>query len=282
LPGILAAEIPNPDERTSIMKRIPLFLSLVIILSLLLTACGATSGTHLDAIKKAGTIKVGTSADYPPFEYVDAQGNKIGFDIELMAEVAKRMNLKLEWVDMPFDSLIAGVKEGKIDASISAFNYSEERDQEVDFTEPYYIGEDGFTVADTFTGTITKPEDVATLKVGVQSGTTQDSYVTDTLVGGGILPEGQVSRYERADQVALDLKNGRIDVMMTDLVPAQALAKQLGGLKIIHQGLYSSGPFNIVVPQDDKELAEAINAVLKDLQAEGFIDNLAIKYFVTE
>ena len=264
------------------MKRIPLFLSLVVILSLLLSACGATSGSHLDAIKKAGVIKVGTSADYPPFEYVDEQGNKIGFDIELMTEVAKRMNLTLEWVDMPFDSLIAGVKEGKIDASISAFNYSEERDQEVDFTEAYYVGEDGFTVAEGFTGTISKPEDVAGLKVGVQSGTTQDGYVTDVLLAEGVLTEDLVFRYDRADQVALDLKNGRIDVMMTDLVPGQALARQLGGLKVVHQGLYSSGPFNIIVPEGDTELAEAMNAILKDLQAEGFIDNLAIKYFIGE
>jgi polar amino acid transport system substrate-binding protein len=264
------------------MKRIPLFLSLVVILSLLLSACGATSGSHLDAIKKAGVIKVGTSADYPPFEYVDEQGNKIGFDIELMTEVAKRMNLTLEWVDMPFDSLIAGVKEGKIDASISAFNYSEERDQEVDFTEAYYVGEDGFTVAEGFTGTISKPEDVAGLKVGVQSGTTQDGYVTDVLLAEGVLTEDLVFRYDRADQVALDLKNGRIDVMMTDLVPGQALARQLGGLKVVHQGLYSSGPFNIIVPEGDTELAEAMNAILKDLQTEGFIDNLAIKYFIGE
>jgi polar amino acid transport system substrate-binding protein len=263
------------------MKRIPLFVAIVVILSLLLSACGA-SGSHFDAIKKAGVIKVGTSADYPPFEYVDAQGNKIGFDIELMTEVAKRMNLTLEWVDMPFDSLIAGVKEGKIDASISAFNYSEERDLEVDFTEAYYVGEDGFTVADSFTGAITKPEDIAGLKVGVQTGTTQDAYVTDELVGKGVLTEDLVFRYDRADQVALDLKNGRIDVMMTDLIPAQFLASQLGGLKVAHQGLYSSGPFNIIVPQDDKELVEAMNAVLADLQKEGFIDNLAIKYFVTE
>ena len=264
------------------MKRIPLFLSLVVILSLLLSACGATSGSHLDAIKKAGVIKVGTSADYPPFEYVDEQGNKIGFDIELMTQVAKRMNLTLEWVDMPFDSLIAGVKEGKIDASISAFNYSEERDQEVDFTEAYYVGEDGFTVAEGFTGTISKPEDVAGLKVGVQSGTTQDGYVTDVLLAEGVLTEDLVFRYDRADQVALDLKNGRIDVMMTDLVPGQAFYRRTGGLKVVHVCLYSSGPFNIIVPEGDTELAEAMNAILKDLQTEGFIDNLAIKYFIGE
>ena len=264
------------------MKRIPLFLSLVVILSLLLTACGTASGSHLDAIKKAGVIKVGTSADYPPFEYVDEQGNKIGFDIELMTEVAKRMKLTLEWVDMPFDSLIAGVKEGKIDASISAFNYSEERDQEVDFTEAYYVGEDGFTVAEGFTGTISKPEDVAGLKVGVQSGTTQDGYVTDVLLAEGVLTEDLVFRYDRADQVALDLKNGRIDVMMTDYVPATALAKRIGGLKIIHDGLYSSGPFNIVLPEGDTELVQAINDILAQLQAEGFVDDLAVQYFLGE
>ena len=264
------------------MKRIPLFLSLIVILSLLLSACGATSGSHLDAIKKAGVIKIGTSADYPPFEFVDAAGAKTGFDIELMTEIVKRMDLTLEWVDMPFDSLIAGVKEGKIDASISAFNYSEERDQEVDFTEAYYVGEDGFTVAEGFTGTITRPEDVAGLKIGVQTGTTQDGFVTDTLVANGVLTEDLVFRYDRADQVALDLKNGRIDVMMTDLIPAQFLANQLGGLKVVHQGLYSSGPFNIIVPEGDTELVAAMNAILADLQKEGFIDNLAIKYFVGE
>lgn len=261
------------------MKRISLLVSLVVVLSLFLTACGAGTTTHLQTIQKAGTIKVGTSADYPPFEYVDAQGNKTGFDIDLMTEIAKRMNVKLEWVDMPFDSLIAGVQEGKIDAAISAFNYSEERAKVIDFTDAYYTGEDGFTVADSFKGIIAKPEDLAPYKVGVQTGTTQDTYITDELVAKGILPEAQVFRYDRADQVAMDLKNGRIDVMMTDLIPAEALAKKLGGLKVVFHGLYSSGPFNIVLPKGDKETVDAMNTILKALQSEGFIDNLAVKYF---
>jgi polar amino acid transport system substrate-binding protein len=210
---------------------------------------------------------------------VDENGNKVGFDVDLMTEIAKRLDVKLEWVDMPFDSLIAAVQEGKIDASISAFNYSEERDQTIDFSDAYYTSEDAFTVADGFTGTIAKPEDVAAFKIGVQTGTTQDSWLTDTLIADGALPEENLFRYDRVDQAMLDLQNGRIEVMMSDYIPAQALAKQLGGLNIVYHGVLSSGPMNIVIPDGDKELQAAINDIVKQLQDEGFIDNLAVKYF---
>ena len=262
------------------MKRIVVFVALFVAFSLVLSGCGgAQPANHLEAIKQAGVIKVGTSADYPPFESVDENGDKVGFDIDLMTEIAKRLGVKLEWVDMPFDSLIAAVQEGKIDASISAFNYSEERDQTIDFSEAYYTSEDAFTVADGFAGTILTPQDVANYMVGVQTGTTQDSWLTDTLVADGALPEENLFRYDRVDQAMLDLKNGRIDVMMSDYIPAQALAKQLGGLKIVYHGVLSSGPVNIVIPNEDVELQQAINEIIKQLQEEGFIDQLAVKFF---
>lgn len=260
------------------MKRILSWISWFLALSLLLAACGGKTGSHLDKIKQTGVIKVGTSADYPPFEYVDENGNKTGFDIELMEEIGKQLGVKVEWVDMPFDSLIAAVQEGKIDASISAFNYTAERDKVVDFTDPYLTAEDAFLVADGFSGTITKPEDVANFKVGVQTGTTQDDWLTNVLK----IPEGNLFRYDRADQAALDLKNGRIDVMMADYIPAKALADKIGGLKIILKTVVSSGPMNIVIPQDDKELATAINDILKQLKDNGVIDNLATKYFTPQ
>src|SRR5512134_1590214 len=260
------------------MKRVVVFVSLLVAISLILSGCGGgKAANHLEAIKDAGVIKVGTSADYPPFESVDESGNKVGFDIELMTEIAKRLGVELEWVDMPFDSLIAAVQEGKIDASISAFNYSEERDKTIDFSEAYYTSEDAFTVADGFAGSITKPEDVAAFKVGVQTGTTQDGWLTDTLVADGTLPEENLFRYDRVDQAMLDLKNGRIDVMMSDYIPAQALAAQLGGLEIIYHGVLSTGPVNIVIPNGDAELQQAINEIIKQLQDEGFVDQLAVK-----
>jgi polar amino acid transport system substrate-binding protein len=113
----------------------------------------------------------------------------------------------------------------------------------------------------------------------VQTGTTQDSWLTDTLVADGALPESNLFRYDRVDQAMLDLKNGRIEVMMSDYVPAQTIAKQLSGLNIVYHGILSSGPMNIVIPDKDVELQKAINEIVKQLQEEGFIDKLAVKYF---
>jgi polar amino acid transport system substrate-binding protein len=196
-----------------------------------------------------------------------------------MTEIAKRMNVKVEWVDMPFDSLIAAVQNDKLDAAISAFNYDEKRDEMIDFTEAYYTSEDSFMVAESFAGQIAKPEDVGQFKVGVQTGTTQDTWLTEELIGKGLMPEGNLSRYERVDQAALDLKSGRVDVLMSDYIPAQAVAKQQGGLKIVWHGVLSSGPMNVVIPQGDKETADKMNKVIRDLIDEGFIDQLAAKYF---
>lgn len=110
-------------------------------------------------------------------------------------------------------------------------------------------------------------------------GTTQDSWLTDGLVADGALLEENLFRYDRVDQAMLDLQNGRIEVMMSDYVPAQALAKQLGGLNIVYHGVLSSGPMNIVIPDGDAELQQAIDEIIKQLQDEGFIDGLAVKYF---
>jgi polar amino acid transport system substrate-binding protein len=275
----LEVNLSQNDKKGWIMRRVVVFISLLAVISIALAGCGGASkaANHLDAIKQAGVIKVGTSADYPPFESVDANGNKVGFDVDLMTEVARRLGVKLEWVDMPFDSLIAAVQEGKIDASISAFNYSEERDKTIDFSDAYFTSEDAFTVADGFAGAIAEPQDVAKYKVGVQTGTTQDTWLTDNLIKDSALPETNLFRYDRVDQAMLDLKNGRIDVMMSDYVPAQVLAKQLGGLNIVYHGVLSSGPMNIVVPDKDVELKKAINEIIKQLQDEGFIDKLAVK-----
>ena len=273
-------------------KGLTLFV-LVILLAGIVSACQpqaaapqattppepAAPASKLDAIKTAGKIKVGTSADYPPYESVDSAGAYVGFDIELMAAIAEGMGVQLEWVDMPFDSLIAAVQENKIDLSISCFNYSEERDQQVDFSEAYYTSEDAFVVGKGFTGTIAKPEDVVAYKVGVQSGTVQDDWLTTNLVDAGLLKAENLSRYERVDQAALDLQAGRVDVLMADYVPANALVKQFEGFNIVLKAVLSTGPLNIVLPEGDAVLKAEIDKQIAALQASGKITELAEKYF---
>ena len=251
------------------MKKDLLLVVALILVAAMLVGCTSESTSVLDKIQKAKKVVVGTSADYPPYEFIDEAGNKTGFDIELMAEIAKFMGVELEWVDMPFDSLVAAVDSGKLDMSISCFNYDEERDKTVDFSAAYYTTEDAFVVSSAFTN----------YKVGVQSGTVQDGWLTDNLVTPGLLPEANLSRYERVDQAALDLANGRIDVLMADYVPVQALVAQNPDLMVVFHGELSTGPINIVLPDGDAALKAEIDRIIKELQAEGFIEQLAVKYF---
>ena len=261
------------------MRRIPCSVLLIVAITLVLSACGPKEpANHLEAIKQEGKLVAGTSADYPPFESVDENGNMVGFDIDLINEIGKRMGVEVEIQDMPFDSLIAGVQEGKIDLSIAAFNYTEERDKTVDFTDAYYYAEDGFLVAEDFAGEITAPEDAAQYKVGVQTGATADSWATENLLDTGLMSEENLFRYERMDQAALDVKAGRIDILITDYIPAQALAGELGGLKVVYHAEVSTGPVNIIVPEGDVELTNALNEIIADLLEEGFIDELAERH----
>ena len=261
------------------MKKYLLLAVALILVGAMLVGCASEPTSVLDKIQKAKKVSVGTSADYPPYEYLDDAGNKTGFDIELMAEIAKRMGVELEWVDMPFDSLVAAVAGGKLDMSISCFNYSAERDEQVDFSDAYYTSEDAFLVKSGFAGAIVNPEDVAKYKIGVQSGTVQDDWLTTTLVEAGLVEDANISRYERVDQAALDLNAGRIEVLMADYVPAQALVKQYPDFQVVYHAVLSTGPLNIVLPDGDAKLQAEINKVIKALQDEGFIDTLATKYF---
>lgn len=262
------------------MKRIVTLVTLIAVVALLLAACApAAPATRLDAVKKAGKLVVGTSPDYPPFESKDASGNFIGFDVELMNAVAEKMGVTVEWTDMPFDSLVAAVQTGKLDASISAFNYDEERAKQVDFTQAYYTAKDGFLVADTFTGTIAKAEDIAQYKVGVQSGTVQADWIDATLVQPGLLSSDNLLQYERVDQAALDVKAGRIDVLMGDNIPLASLAQSLGGLKVAFEDTVASGEFMVILPKGETALQDELNKAITALKEEGVVDQLAQKWF---
>ncbi len=263
------------------MKKVLVFLISVILITTLLAACTQSGPTSvLDKIKNEGKIMVGTSADYPPYEFVDSTGQKTGFDIELMEEIGKKMGVTVEWVDMPFDSLIAAVKEGKIDVSISCFNYSEERAKEVGFSKEYFNSEDSFIANKDFTGKIEKPEDVAAYKLGVQSGTTQDTWIKENLIDTNLIKEENVQQYERVDQAALDLEAGRIDILMADYVPAKALVASHPGFQmLLHEAIASAGPINIVLPLNDEKVKTEIDKAIDALQTEGVIDQLAAKYF---
>lgn len=249
------------------MKKISLLLVVLLCLSLALAACAA----------QPDKLVVGTSADYPPYESVDEQGNYVGFDMDLIREIGNRIGMEVEIKDMPFDSLVAAVQEGKVDAVIAAMQKSPEREEKVDFSEGYHTQVDAFLVKGDSTIVMTNPQDAAGLKIGVQTGTLQEQWAVDNLVPLGT-SEDQIFRYERVDQGALDVKNGRIDVLFINADPAAELAQKEGLKLALVTGETVAAPQAIAIQKGNTELLNKINQALADLEQEGFITQLREKW----
>ena len=244
------------------MKRRALWTVSLLIALVILVAAGCQGGRD--------KLVVGTSADYEPFEYIDEDGNYTGFDIELMEEIAGRMDVELEWQDIAFDGLIGSLQNDKIDAIIAAMSATEEREEQVDFTDPYFISGDAVLVAADSDITLEDKTDIAGHTVGVQTGTIQESWI-DENVGA------EISRYERAEQAIMDLQSGRIEMVAMDLSAANSFVEQ-GGVKVALETDFSGEHMAIAVKEGNTELKEEFDAIIDELQMEGFIDDLAAEY----
>ena len=244
--------------------------SLILVSALMVVAVLSVTGCQ----SQGKALVVGTSADYEPFEYVDESGNYVGFDIELMEEVAARLDMEIEWQDIAFDGLIGSLQSDKIDAIIACMSATPDREEQVDFTKPYFIGADAIIVAEGSGIEINKNEDMAGYNVGVQTGTIQEEWI-DTNI------DAEVSRYERAEQAIMDLKSGRIDIVAMDYYAAASFVAQ-GGLEIALKTEFSGERMAIAVKEGNTELRDEIDAVVAELQAEGFVEELALKYLSGE
>jgi polar amino acid transport system substrate-binding protein len=259
------------------MKRIQFGLIAVIAAALLLSACASGGSTseegYLGTIKDRGKLIVGTSADYPPYESVDEAGNFVGFDLDLIREVGKRMGVEVEIKDMAFDALIAAVQEKKVDVVIAAMQSSPERDEKVDFSEPYHYQKDAFLTAADSAIVLNKAMDAAGHSIGVQTGTIQEQWAMENLVPAGT-SEDQIFRYERVDQGALDVKNGRVDILFINADPAAELAKELGIKVALVTDETVIGGQSIALPEGEAALKAEIDRILAELEKEGFIQKL--------
>ncbi len=253
-------------------------VSVCLMLALLITAtvgCQREPANEWEAIEQEGKMIVGTSADYPPFEYIDDNGDFAGFDIELMEEIGDRLDVEIVWQDIGFDGLIGSLQTNKIDAAIAAMSATAERDEQVDFSINYYIGKDAVLVATDSGVTVGAKEDLDGMKVAVQTGTIQDDWVTENL------ENADISRYERAEQAVQDLKSGRVDAVAMDFFAATAYVNQ-GGVELALETNFAEEHMAIAIPEGASELKAQLDDVIKELQDEGYVDELVMEYLVEE
>ncbi len=218
------------------------------------------------------TYIVGTSADFPPFEYVQ-NGQYVGFDMDLIQAIGKVEGFQVEIRDMSFDSLIPALKSGIIDIAIAGMTITPERLQVVDFSNPYWSADQDVIVKKDSNYNLTVL--FGNHKVGVQTGTTGDLWVSDNLIKTGILKS--IVRYESFIYALQALINGEVNAVVLDSPVAERFAQtqpvSIVGIIITNEN------YGIAVNKGNKTLLDMINDGLAKIKASGQLSQLVDKYF---
>jgi polar amino acid transport system substrate-binding protein len=235
--------------------------------------------TSWERIQAAGKIVVGTSADYPPFEWYVAPGQIDGFDIALMDEIGRRLGVQVVYVDYAFDALLSAGQSGQIDIAISAISRTPEREAVVGFSNVYLAGEGGALAQQAADITLTKLEDVARYQVGVQRNSVYKNAIQTKFIDQGLMSADNLFVYERAQDAVNDLLAGRIELVVMDAQAAQAFA-QKGGVKVVGIG-GAQQLYAIAMPREAGALKAKIDEAITALTNEGFIAALSERYLGT-
>lgn len=233
--------------------------------------------TSWTKVQEAGVMIVGTTADYPPFEYYTPKFALDGFDIALMQEIGDRLGVRVEFHDMAFDGLGNALQLGQIDAAIAAISVSPERAAMFGFSNIYLVSQDAIiTKEDSPINQITAIGQLADKKVGVQKGTIYEKWLTDNLVTPGMMPAENLFTFTHVNLAIDALLNGSIDVVVMDYIPAQDLTKT-NTLKIVGQNL-NPQQYAVGLNKPALQLQTKINEALTQLQNEGKVNQLAQQY----
>ncbi|WP_347549691.1 transporter substrate-binding domain-containing protein [Pseudalkalibacillus hwajinpoensis] len=256
---------------------------LVIMVGLLLAvlvACGSTnesndSGGEAGESESEKTLVMGTSADYPPFEYIDsAKGEDIiGFDVDIANYIAEELGYNVEIKDMDFSGLITALSSERVDFVLAGMTPTEERKENVDFSEIYYTA--NHMIVSKADSNISAPEDLEGTKVGVQLGSIQEDKANEIKEGG---VDMEVITLNRIPELIQELKSGRYDAIIIEDTVANGYLESnedLAGEKLPNTEEAGSA---VAFPKDS-ELTEEFNTVIKEMKENGKMDELIEKWF---
>ena len=232
---------------------------------------GATDAAEVTTVEP-GVLTMGTNATFPPYEYKDGD-DVVGIDAEIAQALADKLGLQLEIVDMDFDSLVASVQSGKIDMSLAGMTVTEERKQNVDFTDSYATGVQVIIVKED--SDIASADDLEGKLIGVQQGTTGHLYCSDDFGEDNVIP------YANGATAVQALLQGKVDCVVIDQEPAKAFVEANEGLKILETA-YTTEDYAAAVSKDNPALTAALNSALQELKDDGTIQGILDKYIKAE
>ena len=237
-------------------------IALLVALMMLGTAAAAL----------ADTVTVAFNPEYPPFEYVNDNGEYEGYDVDLINAVADKAGIEIAFEAMDFDAVISAVATNPNTIGVSGISITDERKLSVDFSEGYINA--GLIVVVKKDSGFASVDDLKGKVIGVQMGTTSD-FAAEEITG-----EANTSKYKTFLNAIMELQGNKVDAVIVDKPVGIAILNELkdDALEIVDMGLQADW-YGIEVNKENPERLDKINAALKELEAEGFYKTLEDKYF---
>jgi ABC-type amino acid transport substrate-binding protein len=274
-------------------RRLSGTIAAVAVLGLLAAACsnggGSTGGSTSPTASSSATgnlptfstlhkgeLAVGSCLDYKPFEFTDPNSGQLaGFDIEMIDAIAQRLGLKVTWVKANFNTIFTALAANKFDAVAAASTITPDRQQVVNFTDPYFNSRQALTVNTNKTPSVSSAVDLKKGDVvGVQRGTTGHDWAVAHLEPKGIV----IKSYVNAPDAFTDLESGQIQGVLNDEGSSLSEAASRPGEKVV-EAINTGEVYGFAVSKDNPKLLAAMNQVLKALIADGTYQSIFKKWF---
>ncbi|WP_185961550.1 transporter substrate-binding domain-containing protein [Telmatospirillum sp. J64-1] len=223
----------------------------------------------LEKVRQKGVMTAGSSAAYPPFEFVQ-DGKLVGFDIDMAEELGRRMGVKIEFEKIDFKGIVAALQSGRVDSLITALTWTPERAERIAFSIPYFDAGIGALIPTD--SDIADPQDLTGKRVGVQLGSSGERYVREMLQDS----VAQILTYDAITLAVNDMRNGRVDAVVN---PLPVLRYASRGDNFTTTGIWDSRVVGINTRLEDEDLMAEINKHLEDMKADGFLAELEEKWF---
>lgn len=224
----------------------------------------------------AGTWRVATEGTFPPFEFYDSQtGNIQGFEVDLVKEMAKVMDKKLELQTMGFDAIIPAILSGTIDAGAAGFSITPERAKRVNFTIPFYKSGLTIVIPKKLEGQIKGFADLKGKRISVQLGSTSQTFAKK-------IEGAKVTTFNSAGDALLNLQAGNADAVINDKPVTDYILAQNKSIAsdVVHlPDMETADMFAMVTAKDNKALCDEMSKALKTLKANGTFEKLHQKWF---
>jgi polar amino acid transport system substrate-binding protein len=269
------------------MSQRPLFLvSLLVAGALVMGACGndddAANGNGTGTGEGAGAeqfdlvndgqLTVCSDMPYEPFEF-EEDGETKGFDYEIVEAMAERLDLDVEFRTTPFDSIIPSLAARDCDMIASAMTITEERAEQVAFTEPYFEADQSLLIRAEDEGTYTSIDDLAGQTIGVQSETTGATYAEENAPD-----DATIRAYQTGADIFTALISGEVDAALQDF-PVNAYRASQSDDLVVTETFSTGEQYGFAVPQESTELLEALDEALAEIREDGTYDEIFSTWF---